>query len=247
MRSGRRLRTRHDETLRDGVQSPSVAQPDTGQRVESLHLMAEAGIDSACLGMPVSSETARRQVTRLAEELASSRLPIGATCAARTTVPDIQVVADIAQRAGVHLGVMAFVGSARSGCGHAAAMSTWMGGVGSIVKDLPDVTGDVAAGRRGLTIILGATVARRVASAGAVALGVLFLAGALAWAPVLIPAASLTTLGALALALVTLTDLSSHNPTSRRHPYRVFMATQFAAHVAAIGAAAARTLATLAG
>src|SRR6516162_8672778 len=84
----------HDETLRDGLQSVSVAQPSLDDKLELLNLMAGVGVDTACLGMPVTSATAQAHVLRLVAEIAAGRLDVGATCAARTTPADIGVVAD---------------------------------------------------------------------------------------------------------------------------------------------------------
>lgn len=100
----------HDETLRDGLQSPSVTQPDIGQRLELLHMMEHLRIESADLGMPVSGPTSRAHVRRLAEEIAACRLALSPTCAARTMPADVAAVADIAQATGVAIVVMAFVG-----------------------------------------------------------------------------------------------------------------------------------------
>jgi len=100
----------HDETLRDGLQSPSVTQPTLDKKLELLHLMYKIGVVSADLGMPVSSSTSRMHVRRLAAEIADCRLPIAAACAARTTLADITAVAEIAQATGLPISVMAFVG-----------------------------------------------------------------------------------------------------------------------------------------
>jgi 2-isopropylmalate synthase len=100
----------HDETLRDGLQSPSVLRPSIDARLELLHLMSDLGIESADLGMPISSPSALRHVTRLASAIRSERLLIRPTCAARTTRADITAVANVAQASGVEIEVMAFVG-----------------------------------------------------------------------------------------------------------------------------------------
>lgn len=101
----------HDETLRDGLQLPSVHQPSLDDKLELLDLMCRVGVDSADLGMPATGATAAAHVRRLAAEIASGRLAIDATCAARTTRADVEVIADIAQRTGLAMSVMAFIGS----------------------------------------------------------------------------------------------------------------------------------------
>jgi 2-isopropylmalate synthase len=100
----------HDETLRDGLQSPSAAQPPLDGKLELLHLLAEIGVESADLGMPASGTPAKRHVLRLAAEIASSALPIAAACAARTTATDITAVSDVAQQTSLPVQVMTFVG-----------------------------------------------------------------------------------------------------------------------------------------
>jgi isopropylmalate/homocitrate/citramalate synthase len=100
----------HDETLRDGLQAASVIQPTVEQRLELLHLMDRIGVDSVCLGMPISHATASRTVQRLAEEIVSERLGLSAACAARTVRADIMAVVEVAQAAGLEMWVMAFVG-----------------------------------------------------------------------------------------------------------------------------------------
>jgi 2-isopropylmalate synthase len=100
----------HDETLRDGLQSPSVTQPSLDAKLNLLHLMADIGVESADLGMPASGAPVRQHVLRLATEIASGALPVAAVCAARTTRGDISAVCDIAQRAALPVQVMTFVG-----------------------------------------------------------------------------------------------------------------------------------------
>jgi len=87
-----------DETLRDGLQSPSVRTPTIEQKLEILHLMDRLGIDTADIGLPGAGPHVVKDVTRLAQEIVSSKLGIRANCAARTMLRDIEPVADIAQR-----------------------------------------------------------------------------------------------------------------------------------------------------
>jgi isopropylmalate/homocitrate/citramalate synthase len=100
----------HDETLRDGLQSPSVRQPTLDEKLELIWLMDRLGIDTADVGMPITSQTMRGHVKRLADEVASNRLALGITCAARSTDADIAVTASIMQETGVQIGAMIFIG-----------------------------------------------------------------------------------------------------------------------------------------
>src|SRR5215210_6229190 len=90
-----------DETLRDGLQSPSVRCPSIDEKLRILHLIDRLGIDTADLGLPGAGPHVVRDVERLAREIADNRLHVAANCAARTMIADIQPIADIAQRTGI--------------------------------------------------------------------------------------------------------------------------------------------------
>lgn len=100
-----------DETLRDGLQSPSVRTPTIGQKIEILHLIAALGIDTADIGLPGAGLHVQQDVERLAREIVDQRLNLRANCAARTHVNDIKPIAEIAQRTGLHIECCAFIGS----------------------------------------------------------------------------------------------------------------------------------------
>ncbi|MFN0058219.1 MAG: LeuA family protein [Planctomycetota bacterium] len=100
-----------DETLRDGLQSPSVTDPPIERKIEILHLMAAVGIQSVNVGLPGAGPRAVRDVTRLVEEIRDQRLPLQPNCAARTHDNDILPVAEISQRTGVAIETATFIGS----------------------------------------------------------------------------------------------------------------------------------------
>ena len=75
-----------DETLRDGLQSPSVVSPGIEDKLRILHLIAELGIESADIGLPGAGPHVVRDVLRLAREIADQRLPVAPNCAARTQI-----------------------------------------------------------------------------------------------------------------------------------------------------------------
>lgn len=100
-----------DETLRDGLQSPSVTDPTIEQKIEILHLMDSLGIHTADIGLPGAGPRAVADVTRLAREIADQRLSIGANCAARTVVADIDPVVEISQKTGIAIECCTFIGS----------------------------------------------------------------------------------------------------------------------------------------
>jgi 2-isopropylmalate synthase len=101
----------NDETLRDGLQSPSVTDPSIEDKVRLLHLMAELGIASADIGLPGAGPRAVRDVEALAREIADQRLPIEPNCAARTVRADVQPIIDVSQRVGIAIEAATFIGS----------------------------------------------------------------------------------------------------------------------------------------
>jgi len=100
-----------DETLRDGLQSPSVRSPGIDDKVKILHLMDRLGLDTADIGLPGAGPHVVADVERLAQEIARERLKIRANCAARTLKQDITPVIEISQRAGIPIEVCTFIGS----------------------------------------------------------------------------------------------------------------------------------------
>lgn len=100
-----------DETLRDGLQSPSVRSPAIEDKIRLLHLMDALGIDTADIGLPGAGPHVVRDVQRLAEEIAREKLRIRANCAARTLKQDIAPVVEVSQRTGVPIEVCTFIGS----------------------------------------------------------------------------------------------------------------------------------------
>jgi 2-isopropylmalate synthase len=100
-----------DETLRDGLQSPSVRCPSIDQKLSILHLIDRLGIDTADIGLPGAGPHVVRDVERLAREIATQRLQVQANCAARTVIADIRPIAEISQRAGIPIECCTFIGS----------------------------------------------------------------------------------------------------------------------------------------
>ena len=100
-----------DETLRDGLQSPSVKSPSIERKIELLHLMDRLGIDTADIGLPGAGPHVVSDVTRLAQEIVKAKLKIAANCAARTMIRDIEPVVEVAQKTGLPIEVCTFIGS----------------------------------------------------------------------------------------------------------------------------------------
>jgi isopropylmalate/homocitrate/citramalate synthase len=107
---GRRI-SFDDETLRDGLQSPSVCEPAVEQKIELLHLMDALRIDTADIGLPGAGGTHAAGVERLAREIVEQKLKIKPNCAARTHRDDIVPIVEISQRAGIPIEACTFIGS----------------------------------------------------------------------------------------------------------------------------------------
>ncbi len=100
-----------DETLRDGLQSPSVCEPPVEKKIELLHLMNDLGIDTADIGLPGAGGTHAAGVEMMAREIAEKKMKIRPNCAARTHRNDIIPIAEISQRAGIPIEACTFIGS----------------------------------------------------------------------------------------------------------------------------------------
>jgi len=100
-----------DETLRDGLQSPSVQSPSIERKIELLHLMDRLGLDTADIGLPGAGPHVVKDVLRLAQEIVSAKLGIQANCAARTMLRDIEPVVEVSQKTGIPIEVCTFIGS----------------------------------------------------------------------------------------------------------------------------------------
>jgi len=98
-----------DETLRDGLQSPSAQDPDLDQKVALIRLMDELGIDTADVGLPGAGARAREHITTLVREMKDLRITPNVAC--RTLIADIAPVVDVVQETGEPVEVCAFIGS----------------------------------------------------------------------------------------------------------------------------------------
>jgi len=101
----------NDETLRDGLQSPSVRNPSIDEKLEILHLVGALGIESANIGLPGAGPHVVADVTKLAREIVDKKLAIAPNCAARTLRQDIEPICDISDAVGIPIEVACFLGS----------------------------------------------------------------------------------------------------------------------------------------
>ena len=101
----------NDETLRDGLQSPSVRDPSIEVKKRLLHLMADLGIVAADIGLPGAGPRVVEQVRALATEIRDAKLPIATNCAARTVIADVEPIVRISDELGVRIEAATFIGS----------------------------------------------------------------------------------------------------------------------------------------
>jgi 2-isopropylmalate synthase len=101
----------NDETLRDGLQSPSVRDPSIAEKIQILHLMEALGINSLDMGLPGAGARALADCEALAHEIVRHKMKIRANCAARTHENDIRPIAEIVQRTGLNIQAATFIGS----------------------------------------------------------------------------------------------------------------------------------------
>jgi 2-isopropylmalate synthase len=101
----------NDESLRDGLQSPSVRDPSIEEKIRILHLMEALGINSLDLGLPGAGQRTIEHVEALAREIVHQKMRIRANCAARTHESDIRPIAEIVQRTGLRIEAATFIGS----------------------------------------------------------------------------------------------------------------------------------------
>src|SRR5262245_46767559 len=111
--TGRRRPLVNDESLRDGLQSPSVRHPNADEMVEVLHAIDAVGIDALNIGLPGAGPHVVATTTRLAQEIADAGLKVKPNCAARTVVADIEPIRRITEDTGVEIEVARLIGSSQ--------------------------------------------------------------------------------------------------------------------------------------
>ncbi len=100
-----------DETLRDGLQSPSVTDPPIEEKIRALHFQARLGVHGNDIGLPGAGPRAKEAALALAREIARSKLAIEPYCAARTHKDDIDPIIEITQHTGLRIEAATFIGS----------------------------------------------------------------------------------------------------------------------------------------
>jgi 2-isopropylmalate synthase len=100
-----------DETLRDGLQSPSVTDPPIEGKLELLHLMDRLGIEALDVGLPGAGRHQEEATRALCREIVDAKLSIRPNCAARTLRQDVEPIARVSQEVGLPIEAAVFIGS----------------------------------------------------------------------------------------------------------------------------------------
>ncbi len=100
-----------DETLRDGLQSPSVTDPTIEEKLRLLELMEELKIDTADIGLPGAGPRARADITTMVKFMADNKMNITPNCAVRTVKQDITPLIEVSQTVGYPIEACTFIGS----------------------------------------------------------------------------------------------------------------------------------------
>ena len=100
-----------DETLRDGLQSPTVTDPSIEDKLRALHYQAEIGVHGNDIGLPGAGPRAQEAALALAREIVSAKLKIEPYCAARTHKADIDPIIELTQKSGLRIEAATFIGS----------------------------------------------------------------------------------------------------------------------------------------
>ena len=100
-----------DETLRDGLQSPSVKNPPIDEKLAILRLMERMGIQKVDLGLPGGGPHHREHIDALLSAIVSEKMRIRPGCAVRTLVGDIEPVVELMQKHGLPIQASAFLGT----------------------------------------------------------------------------------------------------------------------------------------
>lgn len=100
-----------DETLRDGIQCPSVTDPPIDDKLAIIRSLSQLGVDWADIGLPGAGPRAVADVTAIATLIRDERLSLRPSCAGRTHAADVQAIIDISQKVGIAIEVLCFLGA----------------------------------------------------------------------------------------------------------------------------------------
>ena len=100
-----------DETLRDGLQSPSARNPTISQKIELLTYMEKLGIQKVDLGLPGAGPFHIEHIDAMLSHIDENDFSIRPGAAVRTLMNDIQPLVDLQQKHGIEIQASAFLGT----------------------------------------------------------------------------------------------------------------------------------------
>ena len=100
-----------DETLRDGLQSPSARNPTISQKIELLTYMEKLGIQKVDLGLPGAGPFHIEHIDAMLSHITENDFAIRPGAAVRTLMSDIQPLVDLQQKHGIKIQASAFLGT----------------------------------------------------------------------------------------------------------------------------------------
>lgn len=100
-----------DETLRDGLQSPSARNPTIEQKIELLSYMEKLGIQKVDLGLPGAGPFHREHIDALLNHIISHDYQIRPGAAVRTLMNDIEPLVEMQNKHGIPIQASAFLGT----------------------------------------------------------------------------------------------------------------------------------------
>tara|TARA_B100001287_G_scaffold134749_1_gene113435 strand:+ start:1 stop:1257 length:1257 start_codon:yes stop_codon:yes gene_type:complete len=100
-----------DETLRDGLQSPSARNPTIDEKKELLSYMENLGIQKVDLGLPGAGPFHREHINAMLSHIIDNEYQIRPGAAVRTLMQDIEPLVEMQQQHGIQIQASAFLGT----------------------------------------------------------------------------------------------------------------------------------------
>jgi isopropylmalate/homocitrate/citramalate synthase len=100
-----------DETLRDGLQSPSALNPTIEQKIELLDFMEKLSIQKVDLGLPGAGPFHINHIDKMMSHIVENNYKIRPGAAVRTLMGDIEPLVKLQEKHGVPIQASAFLGT----------------------------------------------------------------------------------------------------------------------------------------
>ena len=100
-----------DETLRDGLQSPSALNPTIDQKIELISYMERIGIQKADLGLPGAGPFHREHIDAMLAHIKENDFQLRPGAAVRTLMHDIEPLVEMQAKYEMEIQASAFLGT----------------------------------------------------------------------------------------------------------------------------------------